>query len=440
VKPSCLHVTVAGITAMAILAVGSLTSCLTLYPYYQEDAGQNGDAKYPAPDAGQGYDSVPVDFGAPIQDGAPVEVDANIPACPRPLAAADRPRKLVISHPYTEARASSGTIEVFDLSTNGDLLAADTPFQLDQVNQGRIVFTPDGEIGMVAHEDGSIGVFRFTAGVAPTVIHQKFTGSFYATTLTISDDGQKVYVVDSNWRNNGGGIYELAIGCDGTLMELGLVAPSKLAQAMVWLHQTPNRAVVAAYDLLDSPIDQSTHLLDLAGDPTLLSSVNGFGDNESILSDLAVTYDDQFVLVGDNSGFSNVANRVAVGKVQGNNLITQPLITPIKDPTSILASPFNNAALVISGFSDAAFRLSYDPLASPAFVNEGELSYKGASPQLPSVAVMVDRGTLKGRVWVAENVGIRQLRFNADGTISDLGLFPLGKGYDKIVGAIGVQP
>lgn len=427
------------IARFAVWAPMLLTACLPLYldPY---DAGQPSEASVGSPDAGLTPDQGQVDFTTPIEVDSIAILDGNAPTCPRPLAAADRPRKLVVSHPYTEARASSGIIEIFDISATGELTAADTTLQLDRAYEGRIVFTPDGEIGLVAHEDGSIGVFRFAAGTAPVVVHQKFVGAFYATTITISHDGQKAYVVDSNWRNNGGGIYEVAIGCDGTLTELGLVAPAKLAQTMVWYHHNPNRAAVAAYDVLGSPTDQSAHLLDWTGDPTLLSSANGFADTEAILSDMALTYDDRFLLLGDNSGFASGPNRVAIHEIQGDTLVVHPLVSPLNDPTSIVASPFNNAALVLSGFANAAFRLSYDPLASPAFSNQGEIKYQGASPQLPGDAVMVDRGQLKGRVWVAENVGIRQFQFNSDGTISDLGLFSLGKGYDKIVGAIGIQP
>lgn len=70
---------------------------------------------------------------------------------------------------------------------------------------------------------------------------------------------------------------------------------------------------------------------------------------------------------------------------------------------------------------------------------EGELAYEGARPQLPGAAVRIDRGTLRGRVLVSENVGVRSVAFELDGP-RDLGLFSFGEGLPAIVGAIGVTP
>jgi len=53
---------------------------------------------------------------------------------------------------------------------------------------------------------------------------------------------------------------------------------------------------------------------------------------------------------------------------------------------------------------------------------------------------MIDRGLLRGRVLIAENLAIRQVQFNPDGSITDLGTTSLGSGIPAIVGAIGVQP
>jgi hypothetical protein len=117
------------------------------------------------------------------------------------------------------------------------------------------------------------------------------------------------------------------------------------------------------------------------------------------------------------------------------------VLTPIEDPYSIVTSPYNNVALVMSGFGDAMFALTYDPAsAKEPFTMAGELAYEGGPPALPGAAVSVDRGSLLGRVLVAENVGIRQVQFETDGSITDLGMTPAGEGVESIVGTIGVQP
>src|SRR6185295_3490683 len=115
-------------------------------------------------------------------------------------------------------------------------------------------------------------------------------------------------------------------------------------------------------------------------------------------------------------------------------------LMPIDDPIAIVASPFDDAALVASGFGNAFFALDYDPDAAEPFAVRGELAYQGAPPQLPGGAVRVDRGALAGRVLVAENLGVRQVSFEGGGVITDLGLTSLGSGSESIVGAIGVQP
>ena len=47
---------------------------------------------------------------------------------------------------------------------------------------------------------------------------------------------------------------------------------------------------------------------------------------------------------------------------------------------------------------------------------------------------------LKGTVYVVENVGIRPVRFEQGGTITDIGLFELMGGLEQVTGSIGVTP
>ena len=86
-----------------------------------------------------------------------------------------------------------------------------------------------------------------------------------------------------------------------------------------------------------------------------------------------------------------------------------------------MASPYNDAALVSGGFDDALFLFGYDPAAQPALSARGELAYNGTAPELPFAAALIDRGELTGLVLVAENQGIRRLRFAPGGTVVDLG-------------------
>jgi hypothetical protein len=43
-------------------------------------------------------------------------------------------------------------------------------------------------------------------------------------------------------------------------------------------------------------------------------------------------------------------------------------------------------------------------------------------------------------VLVSENSGVRRVRFEGGGVVTDLGVLDFGTGTDQIVGAIGVTP
>jgi hypothetical protein len=363
-------------------------------------------------------------------------------ACGRMPGPADGPRKVVVGHPYDANSAASKVWEVLNLDATGTLSPTGTTFEMGRAFWGEVAFTPDGKVGIAVHDDGTLGVFRFEDDGTPTVVHASFKGAFYAGSLVMDPSGESAWVLDENWRENGGGLYRISIGCDGTLTDLGLAAPSKLARGMVRLGQTPNHAVLASTDVLTSKTGDNAHLLDLGGAaPALLGGAPAFPDDEAIVSAIARTHDDHFVLIGDNSEFASVPNRVAVVAVSGNAVTATQVLTPIEDPVSIVTSPFDNAALVISGYGNAFFALGYDAgNANAPFTVKGELTYVGKKPQLPANGVLIERGALRGRVYVAENSGVRQVRFEQNGSITDLGLFSLGTGIENIPGAIGVTP
>ena len=385
------------------------------------------------------------------REGPISDVSEEGPSCERWPQRASRPRKVVVSHPYDADGYGSDLYEVLDLSEDGKLSARRAFFQMGRLAFGRIVFTPDGEVGLAAQEDGSIGVFRFDRFGAVQVVHRAFTGAGYAGSLVMDPLGNRVYVLDNEWREWGGGIYSVRIGCDGRLKSEGLVAAAKRPAGMSILPPPRRgdapRAVLAAADVLGSPAGNDVHLLAwparMPAAPAVISSTSGFGDDLSIVSAVARTADDRYVLIGDNSEFSGIANRVSVVALEGDTLRRVGILTPLLDPVAIVLSPFANSGIVVSGYGNAIFRLVYDPAsATTPFVAKGAISYVGRRPQLPSGAELIERGGLRGRVLIAELEGVRQVVFGSDGAVTDLGLFPLGTEDDlgSIVGAIGVQP
>jgi hypothetical protein len=303
---------------------------------------------------------------------------------------------------------------------------------------GAIAFTPDGELGFVAQEDGSLGVFRMTDGGGVEVLHAAFEGDFYAEQVYVGGAGETVYVVDPNTRGNGGGIYQLRIRCDDAIEEVGQVVAA--SSPSMQLFNREGRTVMAARDIGGATAPgHDVHLLDSA--LARLGGVDAFGDDDAIVSGAAVTRDGRFALFGDSQGIVSTPNRIAVVESTATTITARQVLTPIEDPLSIVMSPFDDVALVVSGFGDAFFALDYAPAAATPFTLRGQITYTGARPELPGPAVMIESGALRGLVLVPENLGIRRLRFEGQGVVRDLGKTATGaSGFENITGALGIQP
>ena len=180
----------------------------------------------------------------------------------------------------------------------------------------------------------------------------------------------------------------------------------------------------------------------MVGHPVVwVTGIDVFPDEDAIVASAAVTADGRYVLIGDNTMLLGANTRVGVVEVTGGTIVAKQVLAPLEDPFSIVTSPYNDRAIVVSGFGNAIFELSYDAANSTTpFTIVGELNYSGSNPSLPNKAVMVDRGDLTGLVLVAENQGVRRVEFKGGGQIQDHGLTSFGQGTEYIVGAIGVQP
>lgn len=357
--------------------------------------------------------------------------------CPRVAKADDRTRKVVISHPFGEGGSKMKAYEVLELSTAGSLTRTNETFEMDR-GLAEIAFTPDGQIGLVAQDDGSVGVFAFDDAGKVRVVHAAFKGSFYASHVVVARDGGRAFLLDAQTKNNGGGVHEVRIGCDGALTYVGLSIPGGQAHAMTLLPADPDRAVLVAGAALDSSAGDYAHRIDLvATKPARLASGPVFGDSDAIASWVAVTPDGKWALVTDN-GFAKGSRMAAVAL---DTMKPAPTMK-VANPAAVVMSPFGNAALLLESDGEDALRpLRYDPTSADAPFEVGpELAYKdGKKTELPLIAIAIDRGSLKGHVLVAENQAIRQLAFAPDGSISDLGVFAF-EGFTGMVGSLGVQP
>jgi hypothetical protein len=234
-------------------------------------------------------------------------------------------------------------------------------------------------------------------------------------------------------------VYELAVDCDGVVSEVGMAFGGDLVYDLAW--RSDGSALIGARGLpFRTDASQNAFLVDGFDAPTLLSGADAFGDDESIISAVILAAGGQVGLLADRSAFSGILNRIAVVTVEGNSLTAVQVVPDLDDPYELVASPVDDTAIMVSGYGDAVFVLDIDPLLPQPVSVRGELAYVGAGPQLPGHAVMLERGALTGLVLLAENTGVRRIRFEGGGVVTDLGVFDFGRGVEHIVGAIGVQP
>ncbi len=379
------------------------------------------------------------DGGGP--DAAGESPDAGPGAsCARDLGPADRARYVVISLPYDDQGAKAKAWSVWQLSTEGALTDLGHRFEMGRGWAGNVVFTPDGEIGLVAQEDGKVGAFRLDADGKPEVIDAALDVGASASSVVMDPSGERAYVLSNQWREHGGGVWALDITCEGEIRPAGQVFSSRLPAAMLWVDD--KRAVIAAEDVMESAADLDLHLLSWDSDPSVMASAALFEGDGAVVASAAIGPGSRYVLVGDNAAFSEVPNRVAVAEITSSGLEMRQVLQPIEDPYSLAISPFDGTALVMSGFGDAIFQLEFDAGNPTApYSMAGQLAYKGPKPQIPGSTAMVERGALKGLVLVAENTSIRQIQFPPEGGARDLGGTPVGDdGFTSIPGVIGIQP
>jgi len=344
---------------------------------------------------------------------------------------------VVVSHPFDEGGAPSSTYRVLSLSSDGQIRAGER-FTMGSAHPAAIAFLPDSSTGVVAQEDGNVGVFRLDRDGRPTVIHPGLAGSFFASGVRTSSHGNRVWVLDAEWIVHGGGIYSFDVQPDGTCQEQRQVLKAKLPYALEWLSGSTTRAVVAGHDIIGSPEGTDLHILDLKSAPRRTASATAFGDGEAIVSAMALTSDERYALVADNNEYSRPPNRVMVAAVGEDEIVPVQAFTPIPDPVAMVASPFGGPVLVTSGYGNAIFVLDYDPHDRVApFSFRGELAYHGAPPSLPGVAVCIERGRHAGRAFIAESDGLRRVDFlPTAGGVVDRGVWKM----DVSPGALGVAP
>ena len=386
---------------------------------------------------GNGDDSATDDSGA--TDTGP-EVTPWPDGCRSTPAPEDSVRAVVVSHPFSES-GNARTWELLQLASDGTMSRPGVTWEMGRATEGEVVFTPDGQVGLVPQENGSLGVFT-VSGTTVSVRETDFgRQDFFASAVVVEPSGERAWVVDDSLRNNGGGLHEITIDCStGAVAVTGRVLPADRADALLLHPEEGGLGLIVASDVLDltGPIDAA--MVRLEGEGEAFGGIGLFPDTQASRSAAAWTHDTEHVLVTDNSTTSTVDNRIGVGRVTEAGLEAVQVLAPVQDPWDVETSPFDDVALVSSRLGDAVFQVTYDAAADPPFALAGEVAYTGSPPARPKHMQSIDRGSLAGTVLLAETQGVRQLSFAGSGSVTDGGLYSLGTGRTNIVGAFGVQP
>lgn len=354
-------------------------------------------------------------------------------ATPRP---ADAPRAVVYALPYSASGAKSPGWASGVLTADGTLTLTPGTFTMGRAIVGHVRFTPDGALGFVAQEDGSVGVLRVSpdGSVAPLI--PALTGDFYAEDVAIHPDGDRGFIIHGGFPEHGGGLYPFTIGCDDTVTVGARVLTTKLLYGFAYLPDEPSLAASVARELPGAPASEEAHLLHLGPPITRLGGAPTFEDVDAHVSVATLSPDGSHFFVGDISEFSGVPNRIAVIDLTGATPKRVQTLTPILDPFDIVPAPDGDAVLVVSGYGDALLPFAYDA-ASPQPLGAQGPSITSA---LPGHAALVSRGKARGLVLVSEINGIRLVRFAGGAKLNSLGLVSTGGGTANLPGAIGVQP
>jgi hypothetical protein len=321
---------------------------------------------------------------------------------------------LIYATPYLEDGSQSSTWIL--QPKNG----SSQSFSMGRATTGTISISTDGSWGAIPQGDGSLGIFRIQNGQI-TILNEGLvlatdTQDIYTTQIWLDSDAGRLWAVDSNWPNNGGGLFFANIDCESG--EIGFAEQ---------VFSSKNAAMIAPFTsdsmiFLSREVNEQPQHLTIFDSETQerMQTAQAFDDDDSIFSTLAT--DGQNILAGDNSAFSGIPNRISHLKLT-ENILEKQTTFEVEDPISIKIH--DGLALISSGFGDALWQYNLET----AVLEQVPLS---PSIELPSGIVQRD-----GHFYVGETTGIRHLIIE-NGYFVDQGYLLDTNGLEGIIGAFGL--
>ena len=338
----------------------------------------------------------------------------------------DAPRQGLVAFPY----AADEDWGAFTLSGE-TLTAGDRGLALGRGYGGHGVFTPDGAVGLVAADDGSLSSL-WVEGDTISPVSTGWDGGLYAQGVAMHPSGEWAVVADPDWPESGGGLYRVEIDCEsGALLSATRFASGKNPGPPTRLPSDPDVFVLSAREVEGTPEGSTVHLVD-ATTGEILSSVDAFGDAEAIVGDVAFTFDGRALFVTDINEFSGNPTRVAILAVEDLTL-TPVEVLEVPDPVALLAWPWAGAGImVVDGYGNKLWKIWPEGdgwTASSALTGL----------QLPGAIVGITRGSGRGSALLSEVGGLRLVILDEQGGVSDGGIVLDAPNTESMPGALALQ-
>lgn len=416
----------AGFVDAATVDSGSTDAAVSDSGSIDSGAFDSGDLDASVVDTGPRDSGVP-DVGSP---------DSGIVCHFDRTGDAERPRIVLVGHPY-DANANRGhEIRSMTLTSAGNLV--DNGMRLDVgARVQRLELVPSGELALALGEEGEL-ISLAVNGTTVSVLDMITLPSADFGELHISSDGRTAWIVGLNVAETSG-ISVVRIGCDGSLLE----DPSqflniRLAESMAFLPGR-QRAVLLGGQAVFDPVDpKDLRMIELnaQGGFHEISNADIFMDTVSA-GRIAVSPDGLTAMIPNGSLFSNEASQVLVAGISGTTISERARVLNLEGPSEALFSVDGRVVLVSRPEANRVSVLR-DPGTGWALATE--IAGIGLVDQL----VMISRGSLSGLVLApstdvdgTSNIAI--LKIDSNGAVRDLGQFNFGDGFEQIPEAIAVM-
>jgi len=401
-----------------------------------------GDAVFAPSDAdeqGGDADDASGDAGLSMDDAAPAMLfDAGQsldPGC-GPGLDPEADRVVLIGYPFGPRPGVNGQ-DISGMTLRNGQTLLNNGMRLDVGDRPvRIVFVPWGRFALVLGEAGTLTSVATPSAGDLAIIDTVPMPNLGSAELVLSPDGRRVHVLRTDV-DEGGGVYTVEVGCDGTLTPLPMHFSLRLVQGFGHVPGRPDTAVLVGGQAVFEPIDDDDIRL-LRWGVEGWTQVAAFDVFSDFIDAGAIGFsgDGRLVVVPNGAPFSEEGGQVSVLALEADQLTEVARLRDMVDARQARFAP-DGTTLLLSRFEPG--RMTIFRAEAGGLTQTDEL----VAPLADHFA-FVRGGTDEGRVVVpsihpVNGPQIIVMRVTAPGAVIEEQTLLLGPGAQQIPGAVGVQ-